>query len=956
MNKKYLFMAAALPLVITGCSNDDFAEKSPALKDNLGKLIEAPLLGVAVETQDAATRGQYGDDAWEWAPTTQATAPHVTGVDKIGLCWTGVNNSEDEDAIPGPAATTGDMVYTNMQFDHVGWLYTGETDAKLHCGALANGEFHDWNTALTPRANYNGTAPINFEASVTGKTLNPSTGVFKSSNGTIYQGEYIVYFPYNDAFWNAPVLAKQKRILDLNITAGAPANGKQLVNDNAFNVGYVKNINGGKDACNFSTKLLTSGIIFDFREASTSTDIKEIVLWSKKEKAFRTTQALSAQKIKENYATGIGTNVYMESAKNEASATLVVRTNDGTNFLKGSADAATVAAGAGANSFYVPFLPGTINDLRILVVKKDGKTAMVDLADNLTFKAKTFNPIKLEITAGGKLKYKATEIDFKDVNYAYDEDSFQDAFKKARTAATAEAADPRTVVMLDEITLTEDESVVSEYSTASTYPVIIASDPDYADVPVKNVLTLAGNESAAIQYLFTNVTFDADVVTNAQGCCNAGLVSLGLAHCATAPKTVMTINAGRLDLWGVITLDGDVKSVFEPKDEEGTLHSNRIPSIVISEYATVTATANILNEGNMTLQKSTGAATPGTLILKGAALKNAYNEANDYQATITIEGVGTTAKDAVIRMEKNGTVNATVSNEGKIYNKGNFDNNSAKGTFVNEEGSEFTDFVGSTLSGYRIENKGEFISEVNSLVRYNNAIDLQGIRPTTTLRFVTDIIGGATPLGTYTLAPNKEDGIYVPYDEEKLIKFESTFGATKVLTIKNDVDADGNPVDTKIGSLTIRSGKFTQAHEALHIVGNYEAREDAENTWLQEGLKEVTGDFILTKLSGNMKLGADKVMNVTGDIKIVGVTGNSTFDAGSEVNAANMSVATGNTVIFEKNNVTKLGSAGVAGVLTNNGSIEIVNTVTGTDVAAKVWCNERQGEGTYANNSYPQYY
>lgn len=954
MNKKYLFMAAALPLVITGCSNDDFAEKSPALKDNLGKLIEAPLLGVAVETQDAATRGQYGDDAWEWVPTTQATSPYVTGVDKIGLCWTGVNNSEDEDAIPGPAATTGDMVYTNMQFDHVGWLYTGETDARLHCGELANGEFHDWITT-TPQATYDAGEAINFKATAAGKTLNPSTGVFKSSNGTIYQGEYIVYFPYNDAFWNAPVLAKQDRILTLDITAGAPANKKQLVNENAFNVGYVKNINGGKDACNFSTKLLTSGIIFDFREATPTNKIKEIVLWSKKEKAFRTTQALSAQKIKENYATGIGTNVYMESTKNEASATLVVRTNDGTNYLKGSNDAATVAAGAGANSFYVPFLPGTINDLRILVVKEDGTTAMVDLADNLTFKAKTFNPIKLEITPAGKLKYKTTEIEFKSVNYAYDETSFQEAFKKARTAASAEAADPRTVVMLDEITLTKDESVVSDYSAPSTYPVIIASDPDYADVPVKNVLTLAGNASADIQYLFNKVTFDADVVTNAKGCCNDGLVNLGLTNCATAAKTVMTINAGKLNLWGTTTLDGDVKSVFEPKDEEGELHADRIPSITIDAYATVTATANILNEGDMTLKNSTTAATPGTLILKGAALKNAYNEANDYQATITIEGVGTTAKDAVIRMEKNGTVNATVSNEGKIYNKGNFDNNSAKGTFVNEEGSEFTDFVGSTLSGYRIENKGEFISEVNSLVRYNNAIDLQGIRPTTTLRFVTDIIGG-TALLEYKLAPNKEDGIYVPYDEEKLIKFESTFGAGKELKIMNDVDADGNPVDTKIGSLTIRRGKFQQAHEALHIVGNYEAREDAENTWLKEGLKEVTGDFILTKLSGNMVLAANKVMNVTGDIKIVGVVGTSKFDAGSEVNAANMSVATGNTVKFEKNNVTKLGSAGVAGVLTNNGSIDIVNTVTGTDVAAKVWCNERQGEGTYANNSYPQYY
>ena len=86
----------------------------------------------------------------------------------------------------------------------------------MHCGVLENGEYHNWNKALTPTATWNGTTS-QWEPTTGGKTFDYKTGMFKSDNGTIYAGEYIVYFPYNDSFWNAPVTAEQNRILTLNL-------------------------------------------------------------------------------------------------------------------------------------------------------------------------------------------------------------------------------------------------------------------------------------------------------------------------------------------------------------------------------------------------------------------------------------------------------------------------------------------------------------------------------------------------------------------------------------------------------------------------------------------------------------------------------------------------------------------------------------------------------------------
>lgn len=950
MKGKYLFLAMATATMVA-CTNDDFTQDTPSIgHDNLGELIKTPILGVNVES-NADTKA-FDGRGFLWRPVTDENG-NVTSTENIGLCWTGVGTPE----YGGPTDVTGDKVYTNIKFDHVGWLYSGEKTPKLHCGVLENGEYHNWNKALTPTATWNGTTS-QWEPTTGGKTFDYKTGMFKSDNGTIYAGEYIVYFPYNDSFWNAPVTAEQNRILTLNLKDNMGvyevADGSQLMSENSFNVGYVAAIKGGDEACAFSTKMLTSGINFKLNGMAS---VKEIVLLSKGEKAFITKMALSASKIKECIAKGELTNeIYMTDYQgNESASTLVVKTHDATgNCLNVNGTEA---------QFYVPFLPNTFEDMRVLVVRNDGDVAEISLTalKNVTFNAN--EPKGLTLYFDGNKVYKGTSTsgeqvaEFKDVNYAYDEESFIDAFTKARTNANDEKIAPRTVQLLDNITLTKQ--VQDQYYKTSTHPVMINSDEDLNGE--KNLLTLGGIENGNVNYMFRNVEFDANIENEPQGCCNKGKASLTLIDVTTAEGTELNLYGTKLNLYSQnVVFNGDVYSKFEPTDEEGELHPDRVPEIELinNNSNKVVARGTFLNEGKMNIALKT------KFSLEGGQLTNGSADA-DYRASITVNGKGNVGEDGVLLMSKG----ATFTNHGDIYNKGNIDNDSEAGTFTNEADATFTDYVGSTLSGHRIINKenAEFICEVNSLVRYNNAIDLKGIRPTTILRFVYGKdanIGNGTFTTTYTLQPNKDNGIYVPYNESKLMKFESAIDAenTNVLTINNAIDAENKAIETKIGDLTVKSGKINLNHNALIIDGNYTA-DGAANTQFNVGVQEITGNIILTKVNkvngysnGDVWLVAGKTLNVNGDIVVEDVAGTVSFQEGSNVKAANMTVKSSQKVTFEKNNVTALGEKGINGVLTNWGEITIVNAVTGSDVAAKVWCNQRVGKGTYVNNSYPQYW
>ncbi len=955
MKSKYLFLAMATATMVA-CTNDDFTQESSIIgHDNLGELINAPIMGVGLES-DAITKAIDENGKFLWDPTTEGEGPNaiVTKTENIGLCWTGVGSSK----YPGPATETGDNVYTNIKFDHVGWMFASakNENPKLHCGVLENGAFHNWNSQLEPQAAYSNGA---WAPQIPGETFDYERGLFKSNNGTIYTGEYIVYFPYSDSFWNAPVTAEQDRILTLGLkqsgTDYVVANPTQLVNENSFNVGYVNCIEGGDEACAFTTRMLTSGIKLSVKGEA---NIKEIVLLSQGEKAFITKMALSASEIKKCRTTGSGDlskDIYMlQDKNNEYASTLVVKTHDGGNCLKVNGTTQTI---------YIPFLPNTFNNLKVLVVNNEGKVAEIGFDSAMEFTPNKFRPLSLYFNSNGNVHKGESATapvagTFTAKNYAYDEESFIDAFTKARTNAANATEAPRTVQLLDNITLTEHKA--NPYYTTSANPVIVNSDEDLNGE--KNLLTLGGIEERNVSYMFRNVEFDADIENEPQGCCNKGKASLTLIDATTAKGTKLTLYGTTLNLYSQnVKLYGDVYSKFEPADEEEELHPDRVPEIQLiknNSNGTVVAKGEFLNEGKMDIALQT------KFSLEGGQLTNGSADA-DYRASITVNGIGNVGEDGVLLMSKG----ATFTNHGDIYNKGNIDNDSEAGTFTNEADATFTDYVGSTLSGHRIINKdnAEFICEVNSLVRYNNAIDLDGIRPTTILRFVYGKdanIGDGTFTTTYTLQPNKDNGIYVPYNESKLMKFESAIDAenTNVLTINNAIDAENKAIETKIGDLTVKSGKINLNHNALIIDGNYTA-DGAANTQFNVGVKEITGNIILTKVNkvdgysnGDVWLVAGKTLNVNGDIVVEDVAGTVSFQEGSNVKAANMTVKSSQKVTFEKNNVTALGEKGINGVLTNWGEITIVNAVTGSDVAAKVWCNQRVGKGTYVNNSYPQYW
>lgn len=958
MKSKYLFLAMATATMVA-CTNDDFTQESSIIgHDNLGELINAPIMGVGLES-DAITKAIDENGKFLWDPTTEGEGQNakVTKTENIGLCWTGVGSSK----YPGPATETGDNVYTNIKFDHVGWMFASaeNENPKLHCGVLENGAFHNWNPQLEPQATYSNDAWI---PKIPGETFDYERGLFKSNNGTIYTGEYIVYFPYSDSFWNAPVTAEQDRILTLGLKKSGEdyvvANSTQLVNENSFNVGYVNSIEGGDEACAFTTRMLTSGIKLSVKGEA---NIKEIVLLSKGEKAFITKMALSASEIKKCRTTGSGDlskDIYMlQDKNNEYASTLVVKTHEEKNCLKVNSTAQTI---------YIPFLPNTFDDLKVLIVNNEGQVAEIGFDSAMEFIPNKFRPLSLYFNSNGKVHKGESATapvagTFTAKNYAYDEESFIDAFTKARTNAANATVDPRTVQLLDNITLTKQ--VQNQYYTNSANSVIVKSDEDLNGE--KNLLTLGGIEASNVDYRFRDVVFDADIENEPQGCCNKGKASLTLIDVTTAEGTELNLYGTKLNLFSQnVVFNGDVYSKFEPKDEEEELHPDRVPEIQLLDNksnGTVVAKGEFLNEGKMDIALKT------KFSLKGGQLINGSDA--DYRASITVNGNGYVGEDGVLLMSDE----ATFTNRGDIYNKGNIDNDSKAGSFTNEADATFTDYVGSTLSGHRIINKenAEFICEVNSLVRYNNAIDLDGIRPTTILRFVYGKdanIGNGTFTTTYTLQPNKDNGIYVPYSEDKLMKFESAIDAitndkANTLQINAATNQDKEVIATTIGSFTIKSGRVDLYHAGLTIDGNYTV-DGGHHTYFGENLT-VTGNVEFenvianasnNELTGAVNLKEGKILTVGKDIIVNKVT-TLTFKNGSQVIAKNMTVKKDQKVTFEKNNVTKLGEKDPEnGVLENWGEITIVNAVTGSDVAAKVWCNRREGKGIYVNNSYPQYW
>lgn len=168
---RFLFTAALVASLVS-CQDDTFVSNNASNNGGMnGKLVKSGLLGIGHGTNDAATRAYSIDGHFIWMPTAltadgKIDVDPITGLrsnQRIGFCWTGVNNEAPEYS----AGPLSQKVYTNYEFEHVGWLDENATGVERNecspyellnggyiVGETDNGDVATWNSV--PYSNGNG--------------------------------------------------------------------------------------------------------------------------------------------------------------------------------------------------------------------------------------------------------------------------------------------------------------------------------------------------------------------------------------------------------------------------------------------------------------------------------------------------------------------------------------------------------------------------------------------------------------------------------------------------------------------------------------------------------------------------------------------------------------------------------------------------------------------------------
>lgn len=622
MKSKKFLLALAVPMAFAACSNEEFIANNMAPTE--GNLVELGDNFVLTGQQAAgSTRSIWesttGGLKWSWLPDptaiTELNSQLGTSLDvkadEIGLCWTG--------ELPDGTGNIGSNVYTNYQFLHNGWLAEDEDVADLDfcTGELKNGKLYADITigALNASSVQNDvkTQLLDVSNQDNGKKLNLNTGVFKTDNKAIFGGSYIVYYPYNEDFADAGTLPvkSETNFTDVAISTDNSSVSAAHVAKNTVLVGYAKDLIGGSQASKFSMNPLSGIISLQISEESASKTIEKVALWS--EDGFVTNVNLDAAKIKANGANG-GEALYVEGTK-QTKSTIVAEL------------ATPQALSAKAVKVYLPVLPTTAKDLKVILYTQDDKVAVISTGKDYTIGA----------AQGVIVEAKAKEADFKDTKIAVDAATLEEAVS---TAGTKDK--PVNVTVIGDIRLNKDVIIsgnlnIEEYVTVNGGKIIV--EPGFT-------LTLK-NKSTVL----------SDIDVEGQDCCT-------------------TENAGQLSLTSA-TVGGEINILagYNADKQDGKM------TIIQNNIVTVKETATINNYGEVEVGAAT--ATSQTLVNLSGTINN-YGELTILKSTQTSSG--SVDRDAKIAVLANGHFNnkangsttvegvlavypGEASNEGVIYDK-----------------------------------------------------------------------------------------------------------------------------------------------------------------------------------------------------------------------------------------------------------------------------------------------
>lgn len=933
MKTKLLLATLTIPALFAACADDDFATTAVNKTELNGQLIELDkdfAIGLT-RGEEATTRNTWhysgeGGILYSWLPTF--TAQDKAAVENIGFAWRGETND--------------DKVRTNYKFELAGYLMNGQTSpktkvcdgnvlvmngytlAKKNDGSLdiSNGSIAlnecKGNQMMASSYSVKYTANSDAQLIKGGNAINDildntklgekdpyvRNGIFTTDNSTIFKGEYIVYFPYNETFAEignlpaiSPVAFEQD---DANKNRVAHLAGK------TFGYGKATILKGGSMAESFTTTNLSS--ILDFKITSKKqVNIQKIILVDEGEnaKGFIKSVGLDASKI----GTATGSDLYTGEPVYEPTVVLSLKNSSASNDTEKAY--ASIGANAAAKEFTIAVLPTAVKKPVIYLMNEKGLCLRKELDATKTWAAG--KGTQYTVTIGDKDEF--------DQALAVDTKTFIEMLSKVGAASATE--DNATVRVLGNITLdktvevelantTNDKGTLNTngglFSLKSTKSVYIAHNVTVAGtgtitVPAEVALTLKTVEGKTL-------TFKTPIVVENEGCCggrpgkmilltaqgkkgafvfdgdftNYGRIWLGNNSKPTdgddtVNATTVTFNgnlknaideysgdnAGEINCFGwkntKINVNGQLENSGVINIENKAVEMGGTP-VVTSEFTNMQAvqvnTTTVDNSGTINVGKYTLLTTTGSMVNSG-------------EVKVESSNTGENSKDGQWK------VTGSVSNTGEVENSGviNIINNGAMANASDE--AVIIDHVGSQFGGsFPKVDKGEYICDVDDedVASEGDRLGyaMGSVIPTTTIRFIGE--GNTKDNGTngyiYNLDGYK-DGNVLPYNF--IIEAESKVQLTSIRNI-DKVGPVAQPVSIKkltVNSALELSGIKLTAKDVVTVNGSMSVKpygskvntRENDNAFIAEADVNVAAEkavfavekFVMTDLNGNLTVG-----------------------------------------------------------------------------------------------------
>lgn len=750
-NKLILFSLASAFMV--GCADDTFVNDGVNGSESLkGKLVEAGLLGVGRAEGEATTRAFAPTGKFVWMPSVleaDGSLGTVRTNQKIGMCWTG----RAADGY-GAVTTLDQKVYTNYEYEHVGWLDAKATAPeedpcvaqKLMNGAFIVGEGQpaaDFSNSCQTGGRWNayyadvdkGSYEATDHAQSTG-VLSLSRGVFKTNNASVFEGEYLVYYPYTDAFYKGQILANVPTTYEVDQELDRYA----AASETSFSIGYLPNYAGKNTSSGLEAKNVNGYVavrLYNYNATKPDAKkIKKVILYSESTNGIVYQQDLDASKCVDALKAGgslTGKDLYFKGANSNSAKTNAIVANlvkgselmasvEGVNKRPaGYTNNGAVKVPAEENDSYfcivLPVLPQTINDLQVILVDDEDKS--------YTSTAET------AAISSNSMYYKTINLHdctFKNEYLAVDEESFLSAMDKIqKKGSDSDAEDANQVKLLKDIRLTFDanDPKIAPYVGKGNYAgelnslffdrnIKIYSKANAKLIVAAETKMNIKNQTSAIDATAKDrtpkLTIDVPVVVEGAGCCEdyVAKLSVGGAQNVTQPCTVTFTKD--IENYGTLAL-GNNASGNTNVTVKGTI-TNKVDEYAIKRKKITDAAKLYLLGGQ----------TKGTSTIDINTIEN-DGEVFSYATSIAIDGTDVVVNEPMNEEATNRVVASTIAT---LNNRG--DVTVDKRTLMNVKSSLKNETDKALI---KIEGKGESAIDgridVKGTSSNNGIIDNSGV-------------------------------------------------------------------------------------------------------------------------------------------------------------------------------------------------------------------------------------